>query len=283
MNTSFAGLRAGLGITAIAVGAFAASPVLAGTLVSTELVLSVDVSGSVDPIEFDLQRQGYINAFRDTELISLIAGLEHGIAVTLQYWSTTPATPLNWYHITDAASANAFADRIAATSRPLGNFTNIAAAIDSATNLLLTNDFEGDRKVIDVSGDGGQNRTLAGTSYCSPLDYSHTNLNPACTGLVTSARDAAVAAGITINGLPILTDIPYLDDYFLDYVIGGDDAFVQAAATFSDFEMAVKTKIKREIIPDPKPETVPEPSLTLGLLLGLLGGKSLLKKRSDRI
>lgn len=266
---------------AIAVGSFVASPALAGTLVSTELVLSVDVSGSVNTTEFNLQRQGYVNAFRDRELIDLIEGLEHGIAVTMQYWSTTPASPLPWYHITDAASANAFAEAIAADPRPDSNLTNIAAAIESATDLLLNNEFEGRRMVIDISGDGRQNTNLAATDLCARQRIDGRTINndfsPDCYGLVTSARDAAVAAGITINGLPILTDVPDLDNYFLDYAIGGDEAFVQAAANFSDFEAAVKAKIKREIIPEL--ETVPEPSVTLGILLGLLGGRSLLKRR----
>ena len=231
-----------------------------------------------------MQRQGYVDAFRDAELISLISGLERGIAVTLQYWATEPAEPLNWYHITDAASANAFADAIAAFPRPDGNLTNVAAAIDSAANLLLNNDFEGDRLVMDVSGDGGQNinRNTTQLSYCSPTDGADTNLNPACTGLVSAARDAAVAQGITINGLPILTDVPALDDYFLNYVIGGEGAFVQTAATFRDFETAVTEKIKREILPDPV--TTSEPSAILGVLVwGLWGSRSLLKRRDRRV
>ena len=274
MNRNPLGFRAiGLaGTAAIATSALVASPSFALIPVNTELVLSVDVSGSINTSEFNLQRDGYVNAFRDAELIGLITGLEHGIAVTLQYWSTTPSTSLGWYHIVDAASANSFADAIAAASRPDGFYTNIAAAIDSAANLLSTNNFEGDRKVIDISGDGLQNVNVAATERCFSV----------CADLVANARDAAVAEGITINGLPILTDEPDLDDYFLNYAIGGEESFLQVAATFSDFETAVKAKIKREIDPEPDPEPVPEPSLTLGLLLGLLGGGTLVKKRRDR-
>ncbi|MEM9541424.1 MAG: DUF1194 domain-containing protein [Cyanobacteria bacterium P01_E01_bin.42] len=281
MSKQFLGL--GAAGAAIAAGSFFSTSALAGTLVSTELVLSVDISASVNSQEFDLQRQGYVDAFRDLELIELIEGLEHGIAVTMQYWSTTPATPLPWYRITDAASANAFADAIAAAPRPESNLTNIAAAIESATALLLNNEFDGQRMVIDVSGDGRQNTNIAGTDLCARERVGdrtiNNDLSPSCYGLVTSARDAAVAAGITINGLPILTDVTDLDSYFLDYAIGGNEAFVQAAVNFSDFEAAVKTKIKREIIPEVQPESVPEPSVTLGLLLGLLGGRSFLKRR----
>lgn len=271
-----------LGIASLACFASAAvtAPALAATLVNTELVLSVDASGSVDGVEFNLQRQGYVEAFRDDELIEIIANLEHGIAVTLQYWATNPAPALPWHRITDARSANDFADAIAATTRPFsGGATNIAAAINSATTSLLNNEFDGVRQVIDVSGDGTQNTNLAGTSSCS--GSFENNISPACTSLVATARDNAAAQEITINGLPILTDYDALDDYYLNYAVSGDEAFIQAAATFGDFGTAVKAKIKREILPDPDPETdpesVPEPSITLGFLV--LGGLGITVRR----
>lgn len=299
-----------LGATAAAVVANAcvAASSFAFTLVNTELVLSVDVSGSVDGGEFDLQRQGYANAFRDPELIGIIEEMDRGIAVTMQYWSSQTAGAIGWYHITNAASSYAFADAIMAAGRPFAESTNIAAAINSATNLLLTNNFQGDRMVIDVSGDGRQNTDVSGSSLCAPLSYwgfvyGNDDSSSNCSNLVASARNNAVAQGITVNGLPILTDVPDLNAYFQAYAIGGEGAFVQAAANFSDFETAVKTKIKREIqsadpppetqsetepqpepkpIPDPTPvpESVPEPTMTLGLLLLALGaGGSVLKKR----
>lgn len=273
-----------LGIAGLACLASVAvtAPALAATLVNTELVLSVDASGSVDEAEFNLQRQGYEEAFRDDELIDIIAGLEQGIAVTLQYWATNPAPALQWYRITDAASAHDFADAIAATVRPFsGGATNIAAAINSATTSLLTNEFEGKRQVIDISGDGTQNTDLAGSSVaCSAAAGFNNNTDPACTSLVATARDNAAAQDITINGLPILTDYATLDDYYLNYAVSGDEAFIQAAGTFGDFGAAVKAKIKREILPDPEPDpaSVPEPSITLGLLA--LGGLGITVRRS---
>jgi hypothetical protein len=228
-----------LALATFATSAIAMAPASAATFVSTELVLSVDVSGSVDSGEFNLQRQGYVNAFRDAELISLIESLENGIAVTLQYWSATPAAALGWFHITDAASAETFAAAIARTDRPSGSWftgigttTNIAGAIYSATSLLNTNDFVGDRLVIDVSGDGRQNENASATNYCG-LYYSmgrarSNEFSAECLNLVASARNAAVAQGVTINGLPILTNVSNLDSYFQSYVIGGDDAFVPA-------------------------------------------------------
>ncbi|MDA0865560.1 MAG: DUF1194 domain-containing protein [Cyanobacteria bacterium] len=253
-----------LALATLATSALATLPASAATFVTTELVLSVDASASVNGTEFNLQRQGYVNAFRDPELISLIEGSGSGIAVTLQYWSTTPAASLGWFHITDAASAESFAAAIEAAARPsssfftgIGTTTNIAGAINAAASLLTTNDFIGDRLVIDVSGDGRQNENATATDYCGTSDFS-----AECLNLVTGARNAAVAKNITINGLPILTDIGNLDSYFQSYVIGGEDAFVQPASSFADFETALKTKVKREIsvgLPEPEPEPEPEP------------------------
>ncbi len=274
----------GVTVAIAAASGLVCSPAIAGTLVSTELVLSIDVSGSVNETEFYLQRDAYANAFRDADLINLISGLDNGIAVTWQYWSTITAAPGDWFHITDTVSANAFADAIAASTRPFAGATNLAAAINSAADLLLTNDFTGDRMVIDVSGDGRQNTNLEGTNYCAPFYYYgyiyNNDFSTNCYPLVESARDAAVAKGITVNGLPILTDVANLDSYFTSYAIGGDDAFVQAASSFLDFETALKTKITREIqVSETAGESVPEPSLVLGLLTVGLGGGSVMRSK----
>jgi hypothetical protein len=238
------------GTTTLLTTGLAATPATAFTLVDTELVLSVDVSGSIDGLEFDLQRKGYVKAFRDPETISLIEGLDNGIAVTMQYWSVDAYSTLDWFHITDAASSLAFADAILGADRPANEETNIAGALTLATNSLLSNDFEGDHLVIDLSSDGIQNVP---------------NYNPA------DARDRAVAEGITINGLPILSEVPELDDYFANNVIGGEGAFVEAASDFEDLSRAIKTKIQREVVSSDASESVPEPSSLLGLIgLGLM-------------
>lgn len=242
--------------TLVATGLMAPSAT-AVTLVNTELVLSVDVSGSINHREFDLQREGYVNAFRDPETISLIEGLEHGIAVTMQYWDQNAYAPMDWFHVTDAASSLAFADAILGANRPGAGGTSLDVALNSATNLLLHNDFEGDRLVIDLSSDG-----------ISPIHS------------VTAARDRAIAEGITINGLPILGGFSHLpiwgestnlEDYFAKYVVGGEGAFVEAASDFEDLSRAAKIKIQREIVPANSSEPVPEPSSVLGLMgLGLM-------------
>ncbi|MBP0021855.1 MAG: DUF1194 domain-containing protein [Cyanobacteria bacterium SBLK] len=263
-----------LGVTsaAIAAGLFAASPALSATMVGTELVLSVDVSDSIDSDEYILQQQGYVDAFRNTDFIEIVTGIPGGVAVTLQMWSTNVADSIGWYHITDAASANAFADAIEAIDRPeaakVGTGTNIAAALTSAAALLDSNDFIG-RQVIDISGDGRQN--VGAGCNVNNQDSS------ACTSLVESARDVILAQDITINGLPVLADVPDLDNYFQQFVTGGEDSFIQIAAEFEDFNEAISQKVQREVT------AVPEPSVTLGLLaLGLLCGGSMLKKQQER-
>jgi hypothetical protein len=253
----------GFGSALLAAGMLSAGSASAATMVSTELVLSVDVSGSVNSTEFALQRDGYVNAFRDADLISQIESLTGGIAVSLVYWATSATQATSWFHITDAASSNAFADAIAAVNRPtnIGGMTDIADGIDLSTNILLNNDFDGKRLVIDVSGDGRQN----------------TGCNGDCVGRVQASRDAAVNSGIIINGLPILTDVSDLDDYYTANVIGGPNSFVRPANGFDDFEQAVKDKVGREIKAD-----VPEPTMMLGLaVVGVLGLGSKLKKNES--
>jgi hypothetical protein len=289
MPKSFA--QAGLAAIAVAVGTTAAAPAWAATLVGTELVLSVDVSSSINLSEFNLQRQSYANAFRDPDVIDLIAASPNGIAVTFQYWASTTFASLGWFHLQDGSDANAFANAIASAADPGSGATNIAQAITSATSLLLNNDFVGERLIIDVSGDGRQNTNWSGSANCAPYVYWGQRYNndfaSACLNPLISARNSAIAHGITINGLPIRTDIANLDSYYQAYVAGGEDSFVQPASSFSDFDQALKTKLLRELSqpepepqpePDPQPEPEPEPPASdpvdvpePSLLLGLLG------------
>lgn len=240
-----------------------AAPSHAATLVSTELVLSVDVSGSIDHNEFRLQQQGYADAFRDVDIIKQISNLRDGLAVNMQFWATSIGDSTGWFHITDAASSHAFADATGNLNRySAGSSTNIAGGIDGATNLILNNDFEGRNKVIDVSGDGYQNVN------CS---YSYSGFpDTDCNALVSAARDNAVNNGMTINGFAIQSDVATLGNYFNANVKGGDDAFVVGVADFDDFGRGIKTKIKAEITPPDEIQSVPEP-LSLVALAGVAG------------
>ena len=210
----------------------------AQTAVDLQLVLAVDASGSVDQRRFELQMQGYVAAFRDPRVLHAIqSGATQAIAVTMVQW-TGPALQIQvlpWTLIQDATTAHAFAAAIMATPRRLfSGGTSISGVIDYAVPLLLESQFKGTRRVIDISGDGSNNRG-----------------RPAA-----SARDDAVRAGIVINGLPILALEPGLERYFSDHVIGGPGAFVIAAESYETFADAILKKLIREMAAnEPRPNS----------------------------
>ncbi|NKB50465.1 MAG: DUF1194 domain-containing protein [Alphaproteobacteria bacterium] len=209
----------------------------AQTAVDLELALGIDVSRSIDAGEARLQRQGYINAFRDPELIEAIeTGILGRIAVGYYEWAGFGHADIivDWRAIDGAASANAFADALQQNIPLSASRTSISGAIEFAQPWFDNNGFDGTRRVIDISGDG-------------PNNWG---------SLVTTARDNAVAAGITINGLPILDpgggpfsrfNIANLDLYYRNCVIGGTGAFLVVAADFNDFARAVRRKLVLEI------------------------------------
>jgi Protein of unknown function (DUF1194) len=199
------------------------------------LVLAVDASGSVDARRFELQRRGYAEAFANPRILQAIrSGALRAIAVTMFQW-TGPALQariFDWTVIADEASADGVAGAIATTPRKLfGGGTSISGAIDYALRLFPESPFAGERRVIDVSGDGANNIG-----------------RPA-----GAARDAAVAAGIVVNGLPILALEPNLDGYYRDNVIGGPGAFVVAVDSFENFGDAILNKLITEIAAAPGP------------------------------
>lgn len=215
---------------ALALGLAGGDPAEAqqGTPVDLELVLAIDTSGSVDPWEFNLQLRGIAAAFRDPEVQAAIEGsTPGGLAVTLVQWSgpQEQLATTGWAVLTDGTSATAFAAQTEADGRQFMGRTAIASVLEFATLLLTHNRFDGYRKVIDLSGDGRANEGRA------PGD----------------ARDAAVAADITVNALPIMTDVADLDLYYRDQVIGGPGAFLLSALDFDDFARAIRQKLLREI------------------------------------
>jgi len=210
------------------------------TPVDLELFLSMDVSGSIDDTEFDLQKTGYANAFLDGAVKAAIASKPKGVAVALGQWSESAATTpaVGWTLLTDEASVNAFSAAIAAMTRntSIGNLTCIACGINEAVAQLEGNDYVG-AGIVDVSGDGEDN--VAGDQA------------------VSDARDAAALLGIKINGLPIVTsEFPTLDAYYALNVQTAD-GFTQVADDFSDFDTAVKLKIKKELTGDSVPGPLP--------------------------
>lgn len=198
--------------------------------VDLELVLAVDTSGSVDTREFELQMEGLIKAFRDPAVIAAIIGTSGagGIVVTVVQWSSVneQAQIVPWTQITDEASALAFSATIAATSRRnFGNSTGIGGVLRFSERLIRRNRFEGRRKSIDVSGDGSNNSGI-------PPDL---------------VRDLVTEEGITVNGLTILNDEPFLHHYFVENVIGGAGAFVMTVNSYADIVVGMRNKLLREI------------------------------------
>jgi hypothetical protein len=201
----------------------------AETQADLALVLAVDASGSVDHHRFELQKQGYVAAFRNPRVLQAIrSGLSQAIAVTMFQW-TGPRLQIQvvpWMLIRDEASAEGFAAAIESAPRQLfGGGTSISGAIDYSRLLLAQNPFGAARRVIDVSGDGSNNSGRP----------------------VTSARDDAARAGVGVNGLPILSIEPDLDTYYRDFVIGGPGAFMVPAASYDTFADAILKKLITEI------------------------------------
>ncbi len=213
-----------------------ASMAAAQTIVDLELFLSVDTSGSVNPTEYNLQRQGYVTAFQDAAIHQAIESKPNGVAVALGQWSSFADSPLavDWTLLKTAADSNAFAALINGISRQSGGATCVACGINAAVASLQGNQFDG-ASIIDVSGDGSAN---TGPS-------------------TTAARDAAAALGIKINGLPILGSEFGLEAWYQNNVQTAD-GFTLPANSFIAFDDAVKLKIQREIqggdaVPGPLP------------------------------
>jgi hypothetical protein len=207
--------------------------------VDLELILAVDVSRSVDEEEAALQREGYAEAFRHPAVINAIqSNANRRIAVAYVEWAGSHYQKLMipWTIVGDAASGERFADIIMTLPRVAERWTSISGAIDFSMRVFAISPYRGTRRVIDVSGDGVNN-----------------NGRPA-----NEARDEALAAGVTINGLVIMNDRPTpgfsefygqpaLDLFYRDHVIGGPGAFVVAIEDFSTFAYAIRNKLIREI------------------------------------
>ena len=220
-------------------------PVLAGARARAEdvdvaLVLVTDVSRSIDDSEFALEKDGYAAAFTSEQVLTAIkAGPLGSIAVAYVEFAGNyeVRTVLDWTVISDQASARAFTDRLDAAPRSFWGRTSISAGIDQAMQLFAETGVQATRRVIDVCGDGTNN---AGRE-------------------ATEARDDALQAGVTINGLTIINDHPVswtfahvqppggLPNYYRENVTGGPGSFVLEIHDFSTFGDAMTRKLVNEI------------------------------------
>jgi hypothetical protein len=212
--------------------------------VDTELVLAVDVSYSMDPEEQALQREGYITGLTSREFMqALRAGMHGKVAVTYFEWAGTfdQKIIVPWRMIDGPEAADAFVNEIARAPYRRASRTSISGALTFAKPLFDASGYDGVRRVIDVSGDGANNSG----------------------SFVTIVRDDVLAAGITINGLPIMLkrpnaftmDLENLDVYYEDCVIGGPGAFVIPIRLREQFKEATRTKLVLEIAgrtPEPR-------------------------------
>lgn len=204
------------------------------------LVLAADVSRSVDQPKFQLQREGYAAAISDPRVLEAItSGAKKRIAICFVEWSGMGAQKvvIDWTLIGDAATARQFGDQLLEAPRSFADRTSISGGIDFSLAQFERAPFESRRKTIDVSGDGTNN---------SGRD-------------VSQARDEALAKGVTINGLVILSERPLpwnpehtnppggLGKYYKDNVTGGAGSFVMIAENFNSFGMAILNKLIAEI------------------------------------
>ena len=203
--------------------------------VDLELVLITDASGSIDAVELDMQRGGYASALTSPEVLAAIENTAYGsIAVTYMEFAANNDVVVPWTLISDAADAQAFADALAQAPRRAFGGNVIGAALMQGADLIEGNEINGWRKVIDFSSDSLRN--MGGPS-------------------IEAAREYVLAAGITINGLPVLCldpcsgrpAGPNLEQEYQDRLIGGSGAFLVTADSDESFADAVKRKLIVEI------------------------------------
>lgn len=219
------------------IGHCAAGPCWAAEVpVDLELVLAADASRSIDDEEYELQRRGYVAALTHPEVVrAILGGSMRAIAICYVEWSsaTEQATLVEWTVIRDTETARGFAAKLATAPRVFRSATSISGGIEYSARLFDGNGIEGTRRVIDVSGDGPNNS--------GPRSEI--------------ARDAALAQGITINGLVIINERPSrppfaeepVDQHYLRAVIGGPGAFMMKVESFETFGEAIRRKLVREI------------------------------------
>lgn len=215
----------------------ATTPARAADLpVDLQLVLAVDVSRSIDEVEAELQRRGYIEALTNDRIIDAILSGEHKrIALCYTEWAGThyQVVVIDWTVIDSPSAARRFAEKLSEAPRESQSWTAVGAALAHAAQRFEGSGFASKRRVIDISGDG------------------RTNDGPPA----EMVRDRLVGQGIVVNGLPVMMNRSnfgrppdlLLDKYYEENVIGGSGSFMIVADNFDHFGRAVRTKLVREI------------------------------------
>ncbi len=206
--------------------------------VDLELVLMVDVSRSMTERELEIQRRGYAAALRSDAVYAAVqSGLLQSVAMTYVEWAGTQEVIVDWRVLQSRDDLEAFANILTTKFNPALRRTSISEALVFGMREIETNIYQGIRQVIDISGDGPNNQGRP----------------------VTRGRDAALAKGIVINGLPLMTQegmgsawhLDRLDLYYQSCVIGGPGSFVIPVLDWDDFAEAVRRKLVLEMVARP--------------------------------
>lgn len=199
--------------------------------VDTALVVSVDVSNSVDDRRYQLQMQGIASALEDPAVLdAILSGGKGGILFTMVTWADKAKVSVPWMRIASKEEAAAAADAVRQVPHPGGEFTCVGKMLRFLADKVVTQvPAKATRTIIDVSGDGSDN--------CNPLEPT------------TSVRDELVSYNVTVNGLPILEgkEAGSLEKWYTDNVKGGSGSFVLPAAGFEDFGRAIRQKFVVEV------------------------------------
>ena len=193
-----------------------------------ELVLAVDVSGSIDRFEFELQIDGLAAAFESEALADAITRLDGPVLAAVTHWSGTSRQRLvvGWHELTDAASMTRFADAIRRAPRAFENYsTAVGEALGHAARISAGAPADCARRVIDISGDGVSNEGRPPRRIA----------------------DGLAAIGYTVNALVIRGADPDPYPFFRDQVIAGPGAFVEIAESYDDYPSAILRKLLREV------------------------------------
>jgi Protein of unknown function (DUF1194) len=220
--------------SALALAPFTAK---AAEQVGMQLILAADVSGSVNATRYRTQQDGYLEALGDSRVLKVISELDPPIlAITFIAWARQQEVMVPWMRVQDAQSMDLFRNRLRNEQRPqIGINTFISQAL-LFCDARFDQEFTGGRKVIDVSGDGDDNQGIAG---------------------LRAVRDALIAKGVVINGLPIIVKPPEyiyppqppegLDVYYRNHVVGGAGHVTIESIGFDNFKQAILQKLLLEI------------------------------------